>query len=193
MSRGSGSGAAAAQGLERGGSCVPNVARAADVLLGPAGASRQSIQVLQCLVEFCLKQDWLERSGEDLILSEAGRAMLRRAEAGDDAYRQQHQLRGGAAEGGRRHPASSSRSRSPVLRDITVSMWLTRHAGVERAFAIGEARTTGRRSIRGRAPAISEPWERSRWPSAHPSGSSPPWRGGRSSAAASGALSDAGG
>ena len=84
-------------------------------------------------------------------------------------------------------------SRSPVLRDITVSMWLARHAGVERAFAIGEARTTGRRSIRGRAPAISEPWERSRWPSGHLSGSSPPWQGGRSSAAASGALSDAGG
>ena len=27
----------------------------------------------QCLVESCLRQDWLERSGEDLILSEAGR------------------------------------------------------------------------------------------------------------------------
>ena len=92
-----------------------------------------------------------------------------------------------------RTTVGKSASRSPVLRDITVSMWLTRHAGVERAFAIGEARTTGRRSIRGGAPAISEPWERSRWPAAHLSGSSRPWQGGRSSAAASGALSDAGG
>ena len=64
-----------------------------------------------------------------------------------------------------RTTVGESASRSPVLRDITVSMWLTRHAGVERAFAIGEARTTGRRSIRG-APAIGEPWERSRWPTA---------------------------
>jgi hypothetical protein len=31
--------------------------------------------------------------GEDLVLSEAGRSMLRRAGAGDDAFRQQHQLR----------------------------------------------------------------------------------------------------
>jgi len=45
------------------------------VLVGPSGASRQAIRVRQCLVEVCLRQDWLERSGEDLILSEAGRAI----------------------------------------------------------------------------------------------------------------------
>ena len=55
------------------------MAKGCYVLLGSSGAARQAIRVSQCLVEFCLRQDWLERSGEDLILSEAGRAMLRRA------------------------------------------------------------------------------------------------------------------
>jgi hypothetical protein len=45
------------------------------------------------LVEACLAQDWLEREGDALRLSHVGRAWLRRSEG--DAFRAQHQLRGG--------------------------------------------------------------------------------------------------
>jgi hypothetical protein len=92
------------------------MAKGCYVLLGPSGASRQAIRVSQCLVEFCLRQDWLERSGEDLILSEAGRAMLRRAEAGDDAYRQQHQLRAAQLReiDGTRRPVVVNDAESPL-------------------------------------------------------------------------------
>lgn len=62
-------------------------------LVGRSGQLRQDIRAPHRLVDICLSRDWLERRGEDLVLSEVGRAMLRRAEAGDDAFRQQHQLR----------------------------------------------------------------------------------------------------
>ena len=63
-------------------------------LIGPSGPTRANIRVAKSLVDICFRQDWLERIGEDLVLSEVGRSMLRRAEAGDDAFRQQHQVRG---------------------------------------------------------------------------------------------------
>jgi hypothetical protein len=45
------------------------------------------------VVQHCLKQDWLERRGQDLVVSEAGRAWLRRLEGSGDVFREQHQLR----------------------------------------------------------------------------------------------------
>ncbi len=45
------------------------------------------------LVEACLAEDWLERRGDTLVLSHAGRAWLRRSLSGGDAFREQHQLR----------------------------------------------------------------------------------------------------
>jgi hypothetical protein len=62
-------------------------------LVGPSGQLRKDIRVAKSLVDICLRQDWLERMDQDLVLSEVGRSMLRRAEAGDDSFRQQHQLR----------------------------------------------------------------------------------------------------
>lgn len=92
------------------------MAKGCYALLGSSGASRQAIRVSQRLIEFCLRQDWLERSGEDLILSDAGRAMLRRAEAGDDAFRQQHQLRGAQLKevDGTRRPVIVNDAESPL-------------------------------------------------------------------------------
>jgi hypothetical protein len=40
-----------------------------------------------------MRRDWLKRDGQDLLLSEAGRAWLRRGEDGPDPFRQQHQIR----------------------------------------------------------------------------------------------------
>ncbi len=41
-----------------------------------SAVSGQGLRVPKRLVEFCLRQDWLERSGGDLVLSQAGRARL---------------------------------------------------------------------------------------------------------------------
>jgi hypothetical protein len=45
------------------------------------------------LMAYCMAADWLERRGDRLVLSEAGRSRLRRGKHEDDAYRIQHQLR----------------------------------------------------------------------------------------------------
>jgi hypothetical protein len=85
-------------------------------LFGPSAASRREMRVPKSLVEFCLRQDWLERSGNDLVLSDAGRAMLRRSEAGDDAFREQHQKRAVQLKdiGGTRHPVLVNEVESPL-------------------------------------------------------------------------------
>jgi len=85
-------------------------------LVSPSGPLRQGIRVAKSLVDICLRQDWLERSGEDLALSEVGRAMLRRAEAGDDEFRQQHQLRGAQLKeiDGTRRPVLVNDAESPL-------------------------------------------------------------------------------
>jgi hypothetical protein len=44
------------------------------------------------VVEACLAEDWLERQGDRLALSEAARSRLRRSETDIDAFRQQHQV-----------------------------------------------------------------------------------------------------
>jgi hypothetical protein len=62
-------------------------------LLISSAASQQRLQAPKGLIEFCLRQDWLERSGGDLILSQAGRAWLRRSESEGDPFREQHQQR----------------------------------------------------------------------------------------------------
>jgi hypothetical protein len=58
-----------------------------------SAASGQGPRVPKRLVEFCLRQDWLEQSGVDLVLSQAGRARLRRSQTEGDPFREQHQLR----------------------------------------------------------------------------------------------------
>jgi hypothetical protein len=72
--------------------------------------------VANSLVGICLRQDWLERIGEDLVLSEVGRSMLRRVEAGDDAFRQQHQLRAAQLKeiNGTRRPVIVNDAESPL-------------------------------------------------------------------------------
>ena len=57
-----------------------------------SAASGQGLRVPNRLVEFCLRQDWLEQSGGDLVLSQAGRARLRRSQTEGDPFREQHQL-----------------------------------------------------------------------------------------------------
>ncbi|MFD0986753.1 DUF6456 domain-containing protein [Methyloligella solikamskensis] len=44
-------------------------------------------------VRYCIAQDWLRPKGKTLLLTDAGRAWLKRLDAGDDAYRRQHQIR----------------------------------------------------------------------------------------------------
>jgi hypothetical protein len=54
---------------------------------------RQESPVPKELVLLCLRNDWLKRDGNDLVLSPAGRAWLRRAASAGDGFREQHQLR----------------------------------------------------------------------------------------------------
>jgi hypothetical protein len=86
------------------------------VLVGPSALQRQGIRVARSWVDICLRQDWIERMGEDLVLSEVGRSMLRRAEAGDDAFRQQHQVRGAQLKeiDGIRRPVLVNDAESPL-------------------------------------------------------------------------------
>jgi hypothetical protein len=57
-------------------------------LLSPAAApaSPQDVSVPASLVALCLAQDWIERNGRHLVLSDAGRAWLRRSEAAGDVF-----------------------------------------------------------------------------------------------------------
>jgi hypothetical protein len=63
------------------------------VLINTPAVPRQDTSVRKALVDFCLRQDWVERNGDHFVLSDAGRAMLRRSEAGVDPFREQHQKR----------------------------------------------------------------------------------------------------
>jgi hypothetical protein len=78
--------------LDEAGSALRQV-KGSYLLAIPSAASRHELRVPKRLVEFCLRQDWLERSGGDLVLSQAGRARLRRSETDGDPFREQHQLR----------------------------------------------------------------------------------------------------
>jgi hypothetical protein len=86
------------------------------VLVGLSALQRQGIRVAKSLVDICVRQDWIERMGENLVLSDVGRSMLRRAEAGDDAFRQQHQVRGAQLKeiDGIRRPVLVNDAESPL-------------------------------------------------------------------------------
>ena len=64
----------------------------------------------------CLAEDWVEAKGACLVLSDAGRAFLRRAEATDDSFRQQHHMRvaGEAEINGSRRPVVVNAGESPL-------------------------------------------------------------------------------
>ncbi len=68
------------------------------------------------LVAACRAQDWLERDGERLRLSHVGRAWLRRCAAEGDAFRAQHQVRGGGEReiDGTRRPVLVNEAESPL-------------------------------------------------------------------------------
>jgi hypothetical protein len=63
------------------------------LLVSSPATLRPEIRVPTTLVDLCLRQDWLEPRGRDLVLSAAGRARLRRSETEGDSFREQHQLR----------------------------------------------------------------------------------------------------
>lgn len=81
-----------------------------------APASPQDASVPASLVSLCLAQDWLERNGRHLVLSDAGRAWLRRSEAAGDEFRQQHQLRSAELKEieGVRRPVVVNEAESPL-------------------------------------------------------------------------------
>ncbi|MGB2933460.1 MAG: DUF6456 domain-containing protein [Methyloceanibacter sp.] len=57
-------------------------------------STHQEMRVAESLIALCMRRDWLRRNGQDLVLSEAGRAWLSRCKAGAaDPFRQQHQRR----------------------------------------------------------------------------------------------------
>ena len=68
------------------------------------------------MVQACLAADWLEPQGAGIVLTEAGRAFLRRGEATDDVFRQQHQLRvrGETEINGARSPLVVNVAESPL-------------------------------------------------------------------------------
>ena len=81
-----------------------------------SAASGQGPRVPKQLVEFCLRQDWLEQSGGDLVLSQAGRARLRRSQTEGDPIREQHQLRAVTLKeiDGTRRPMLVNEAESPL-------------------------------------------------------------------------------
>jgi hypothetical protein len=81
-------------------------------LAGDAGAT----PLPKVLIETCLAEDWLEWRGEDLAISGSGLARLRRASAGEDAFREQHQVRseGERELDGTRRPVLLNDAESPL-------------------------------------------------------------------------------
>ncbi len=124
---------AGVSGSERAGAILSLLARLADgaalernaeggfVLAPPEGALPAPASTEATpdagLIEACRKQDWLEWERGRLVLSQAGRAFLRRRAAGaEDPFRAQHQLR---AEGeceiaGARRPVLLNEAESPL-------------------------------------------------------------------------------
>jgi len=101
--------------LAEGGSALRQVKGGYLLAIGSA-ASGQGLRVPNRLVEFCLRQDWLEQSGGDLVLSQGGRARLRRSQTGGDPFREQHQLRVVTLKGidGTRRPMLVNEAESPL-------------------------------------------------------------------------------
>jgi len=90
--------------------------KGAYVLAGVSVPPPAEVRVPESLVSFCLRQDWLERSGGDLVLSAARGAWLRRYDAGEDAFREQHQLRAAQLKeiDGVRRPVLVNETESPL-------------------------------------------------------------------------------
>jgi len=88
------------------------------ILLGrtASGDSRGNLIVATEHVLLCLRNDWLERDGSDLILSAAGRAWVRRFRSGGDSFREQHQLRSTQSRevDGSRRPVLVNDAESPL-------------------------------------------------------------------------------
>jgi hypothetical protein len=84
-----------------------------DGVISPAPPGKT---VAPALVAACRLQDWLERDGDLIRLSHAGRAWLRRCAAEGDAFRAQHQLRGPAEReiDGTRRPVLVNEAESPL-------------------------------------------------------------------------------
>lgn len=80
------------------------------------GGSVRELEISVPLAERCLKLDWLETRGVHLVLSEAGRAWLRRCDAGEDGFQRQHQLRAVQERevNGARRPVLVNEAESPL-------------------------------------------------------------------------------
>jgi len=83
--------------------------------VGGKATRKAHTAITKSLVLVCLAEDWVEAQGEYLVLSDAGRAFLRRADATDDVFRQQHQIRvaGGTEVNGSRRPVVLNAGESP--------------------------------------------------------------------------------
>ena len=84
--------------------------------VGGKATRKAHTAITKSLVLVCLAEDWVEAQGEYLVLSDAGRGFLRRADATDDFFRQQHQIRvaGGTEVNGSRRPVVLNAGESPL-------------------------------------------------------------------------------
>ncbi|MEG6510118.1 DUF6456 domain-containing protein [Methyloligella sp. 2.7D] len=83
---------------------------------GGAGKLADRREVTPGLAHYCVGRDWLALRGQVLVLTEAGRARLRRQQAGNDDFRQQHQIRGSrdVEMAGTRRPVVVNDAESPL-------------------------------------------------------------------------------
>jgi Domain of unknown function (DUF6456) len=102
--------------LGKGGGALRRVDGGYLLVGGSLAPAQQNPPVPERLVQLWLRRDWLEPKGQDLVLSAAGGAWLRRSEASDDAFRQQHQLRATQLKdiGGTRRPVLVNEAESPL-------------------------------------------------------------------------------
>lgn len=102
--------------LQRGGRITTDAGGGFHLASDPAAPGGRGKRIATKLVETCLAQDWLMRSGGDLVLSQAGLAWLRRTAADSDPFRQQHQLRttGEREIDGTRRPVLVNGAESPL-------------------------------------------------------------------------------
>jgi hypothetical protein len=84
--------------------------------LHPRFAGGGTTAIREDLVRFCLKQDWMESRGGELLLSSAGRSWLKRKQANGDSFRSQHQLRATRLQEveGARRPVLVNETESPL-------------------------------------------------------------------------------
>ncbi|SDT98508.1 hypothetical protein SAMN05428979_0918 [Stappia sp. ES.058] len=104
---------------------------------GPAQMHAQGILVSRTVLRGAMDHDLIERCGTDALrLSQIGRARLRRAAAGDDGFRAQHQARGTrtlARPDGSREVLAVDHGESPLA-------WLRNRKGADGAALIDAPR-----------------------------------------------------